>query len=86
MAYRFKEARIQPGKSAAEAAKLLQVAEPMTSCDHSTWVVPIGVSAEIQRELRGWYRLRGAFVENEWKQRFYLDNYGVKWLSFNVKE
>lgn len=56
--------------------------EEVASYDHSIWVVPIGVSAEIQAELQGWYRLQGAFVENELRQRFYLDNYGSKWLAF----
>ena len=56
--------------------------EEVTSCDYSIWAVPIGVSAEIQAELQGWYRVKGSCVENEFLQRFHLDNYGSKWLAF----
>ena len=51
----------------------------------SIWVIPIGVPAEIQTELQGWYRRNGPLVSNEFGQRFYLDNYGAKWLAFDVE-
>ncbi len=47
------------------------------------WASPIGVCPEIQRELQGWYHVRRRYVENEFGQRFYFDNYGSKWLAFN---
>lgn len=53
--------------------------------DTPVWVVPIGVSAEIQHELQGWYKRYGPYMENEFRQRFYLDNYGVKWLASNAE-
>lgn len=46
------------------------------------WVSPVGICAEIQRELQGWYHVRSRYVENEFMQRFYFDNYGSKWLAF----
>lgn len=53
--------------------------------DTPVWGVPIGVSAEIQHELQGWYKRYGPYLENEFRQRFYLDNYGVKWLASNAE-
>ena len=46
------------------------------------WASPVGVCPEIQRELQGWYQVRSRYVENEFRQRFYFDNYGSKWLAF----
>ncbi len=46
------------------------------------WVSPVGIPADIQRELQGWYHVRSRYVENEFGQRFYFDNYGSKWLAF----
>ena len=59
--------------------------EAVSQSEGDLWVVPIGLPVEIQRELQGWYRLNGPFVENEFGQRFYLDNYGNKWLAFPQK-
>ena len=46
------------------------------------WVEPISPDSFARKELRGWYSLRGSYVENEFGQRFYLDTYGSKWLAF----
>lgn len=59
--------------------------DEVCSSTESLWVIPIGVPYEIQTELQGWYRLNGPFVTNEFGQRFYLDNYGAKWLAFTVE-
>lgn len=46
------------------------------------WVEPISSDPLLRDELRGWYHLKGRFVENEFGPRFYLDSYGAKWLAF----
>lgn len=46
------------------------------------WVEPITPDTELGAELRGWYKLHGRLVQNEYGSRFYLDTYGVKWLAF----
>ena len=46
------------------------------------WVEPITPDAELGAELRGWYKLHGRLVQNEYGNRFYLDTYGVRWLAF----
>ena len=46
------------------------------------WVEPVSRDLELRNELRGWYRPKERFVENEYGNRFYLDTYGVKWLGF----
>lgn len=52
------------------------------------WVEPISTDRLLQQELRGWYRVKGHYVENTVGQRFYFDFYGAKWLAFctNDKE
>ena len=37
----------------------------------------------LREELRGWYHMKGRYVENEVGQRFYMDFYGAKWLAFS---
>lgn len=51
------------------------------------WVEPISPDNQLREELRGWYRIKQRFVENEYGNRFYMDTYGAKWLGFesNVK-
>lgn len=49
------------------------------------WVEPISPDSFARKELRGWYRLHGSCVENEYGQRFYLDTYGAKWLAFETE-
>ena len=46
------------------------------------WVEPISADTCLRNELRGWYRVKDRFVENEFGNRFYLDTYGAKWLAF----
>lgn len=46
------------------------------------WVEPISPDSVLRKELRGWYRIKQRFVENEFGNRFYLDTYGSKWLAF----
>jgi transcriptional regulator with XRE-family HTH domain len=46
------------------------------------WVEPISKDPALAGELRGRYRLKGRFVENDFGNRFPLDSYGAKWLAF----
>lgn len=46
------------------------------------WVEPISPDSVLRKELRGWYRVKQRYVENEFGNRFYLDTYGSKWLAF----
>ena len=48
------------------------------------WLEPISPDSDLRRELRGWYRVKDRFVENEYGNRFYLDTYGSKWLAFLI--
>lgn len=50
------------------------------------WVEPISVDTALREELRGWYRVKKRYIENEVGQRFYLDFYGAKWLAFDAEE
>lgn len=49
------------------------------------WVEPISPDPEMREYLRGWYQVKNRFVENEYGTKFSLDNYGAKWLAFNMK-
>jgi transcriptional regulator with XRE-family HTH domain len=49
------------------------------------WVEPISSDSLLRNELRGWYRVKNRFVENEFGTRFYLDSYGAKWLAFETE-
>ena len=57
--------------------------EMLADCGR-VWVEPVTTDVRLGAELRGWYRLHdgGRLVENEFGNRFYLDNYGAKWLAF----
>lgn len=46
---------------------------------------PISCDTHLREELRGWYRLKSRWAENEYGNRFYLDTYGAKWLAFDQK-
>ena len=41
-----------------------------------------GTNQRLAENLRGYYHLKGPIVENEFGQRFYLDNLGKDWLAF----
>ena len=47
------------------------------------WVEPISKDEVLREELRGWYRVKERFVENEFGSRFYLEKYGVKWWGYD---
>lgn len=47
------------------------------------WLEPISPDPDLRSELRGWYRIKNRFAENEYGNRFSLDTYGIKWLAFN---
>lgn len=47
------------------------------------WLEPISPDSYLRNELRGWYQVKDRFVENEYGNRFYLDTYGAKWLTFS---
>ena len=49
------------------------------------WVEPISSDSLLRNELRGWYRVKNRYVENEFGSRFYLDSYGAKWLAFETE-
>ena len=49
------------------------------------WVEPISPDQELRKELRGWYQVKGFFVENSMGCRFLLDSYGAKWLAFELQ-
>jgi transcriptional regulator with XRE-family HTH domain len=49
------------------------------------WVEPISSDSLLRNELRGWYRVKNRYVENEFGTRFYLDSYGAKWLAFETE-
>ena len=46
------------------------------------WVEPITPESQLRDELRGWYQVKGIFVENSAGNRFLYDTYGSKWLAF----
>ena len=50
------------------------------------WVEPISSDTYLREQLRGWYQVKGRYVENKVGQRFYLDFYGAKWLAFSEEE
>lgn len=47
------------------------------------WLEPLSRDAHLREELRGWYRIKSRWAENEYGNRFYLDTYGAKWLAFD---
>lgn len=59
--------------------KLSEIAEK-----EKIWVEPVSQDEELREELRGWYRVRERYVENELGNRFYLEKYGVKWLGYGM--
>ena len=47
------------------------------------WVEPVTSDTELAAGMRGWYFMyEKRLVQNEFGNRFYLDNYGVRWLAF----
>lgn len=51
-------------------------------CQTQIWLEPISPDSDYRNELRGWYRIKGSYAENEYGNRFHLDTYGAKWLAF----
>jgi len=51
-------------------------------CQTQIWLEPISPDSDLRNELRGWYRIKGTFAENEYGNRFHIDTYGAKWLAF----
>lgn len=49
------------------------------------WLEPISHDAELREQLRGWYRIRECWAENDFGIRFQIDSYGAKWLAFSKK-
>lgn len=52
------------------------------TCHEEIWLEPISPDSDLRNELRGWYRVKNRFVQNEYGNLFYLDTYGSKWLAF----
>ncbi len=46
------------------------------------WLETISTDAKLRDDLKGWYRIKNRWAENEFGNRFYLDTYGAKWLAF----
>lgn len=46
------------------------------------WLEPISTDQDLRNELRGWYRMKGQWAENNCGNRFSLDTYEAKWLAF----
>ena len=51
-------------------------------CQTEIWLEPVSSDPNLRKELRGWYRIKNHFAENESGNRFSLDSYGAKWLAF----
>ena len=51
-------------------------------CQTQIWLEPISPDSDYRNELRGWYRIKGSYAENEYGNRFHLDTYGAKWFAF----
>ena len=51
----------------------------------SVWVEPISRDHRLRDELRGWYTVKGEYVENARGNRFFLDSYDANWLAFANK-
>lgn len=49
------------------------------------WVEPISSDIQLRNELRGWYQIRGIYVENSTGNRFMYDTYEAKWLAFEKR-
>lgn len=55
-------------------------------CNHErVWVEPISSDIQLRNELRGWYQIRGIYVENSTGNRFMYDTYEAKWLAFEKR-
>lgn len=52
----------------------------------SVWVEPISKDSELRQALRGRYRIRNGFAENDCGNRFALSSYGATWLAFKMQE
>lgn len=55
--------------------------QDISNCSE-VWLEPISHDAELREDLRGWYRVRDRWVENDYGIRFPIDTYGAKWLAF----
>lgn len=51
---------------------------------HRIWVEPISTDIDLRNELRGWYKPKKRYVENEFGNKFYYDTYGLKWLCYET--
>ena len=67
-----------PGSTPLEKSEIASLEE--------VWVEPISSDTYLREQLRGWYRVKERYVENEAGQRFHLDFYGGKWLAFYEEE
>ena len=58
--------------------------EDICKCE-SVWVEPIGTHKAARDALRGWYDVKGEYVENTRGSRFFFDSYGATWYAFANK-
>lgn len=72
-----------PPFSESDPPKELPLSRSEVSKQKEIWLEPISPDSDLRKELRGWYRVKDRFVENEYGNRFYLDTYGAKWLAFS---
>lgn len=49
------------------------------------WIEPLSPDSFTRDELRGWYKIKSFYAENEYGTRFLFDSYGSKWLAFEQK-
>lgn len=71
-----------PPFSESDPPKDLPLSRSEVCGQKEIWLEPISPDSDLRKELQGWYRVKGRFVENEYGNRFYLDTYGSKWLAF----
>ena len=67
-------------ESSLPEGKLLELSDIREH--NKIWVEPISPDSDLRAELKGWYRVKKRYVENEYGNRFYLDTYRAKWLAF----
>lgn len=50
------------------------------------WIEPISKDSELRQSLRGRYKIRNGFAENDCGSKFSFSTYGATWLAFEINE
>ena len=74
---------IQPELSETSLPERVPLSKSELYQCHEVWLEPISSDTFFRNELRGWYKVKARWVENEFGNRFYFDVYGSKWLAFD---